>query len=121
MKPTPKGWPRLSVAIFCEDAKRAIDWLCKAFGFEVQLVVDGEAGRERHSQLIYGDALVMIAEPTGKPRQGYVTPAASPKSIGGKNTQSVMIFVDDVDAHCAHARAAGATITCEPIVSDYGA
>jgi uncharacterized glyoxalase superfamily protein PhnB len=28
--------------------------------------------------------------------------------------------VDDVDAHCERARAAGATILSEPTVSDYG-
>jgi len=32
----------------------------------------------------------------------------------------VFIYVDDVDAHCARARAAGGTITYEPTVSDYG-
>jgi uncharacterized glyoxalase superfamily protein PhnB len=32
-----------------------------------------------------------------------------------------MVYVDDVEAHCAKARAAGATITTEPKTSDYGA
>lgn len=31
------------------------------------------------------------------------------------------VFVDDVDAHCAHARAAGAEIFGEPETNDYGA
>ena len=31
-----------------------------------------------------------------------------------------MVFVDDVDAHCARARAAGARIADEPKVHDYG-
>ena len=44
----------------------------------------------------------------------------SPKSIGGVNTHGVMIYVDDADAHCKRARDAGATITYEPTVSDYG-
>ena len=119
MKPAPKGWPRLTTAVFYEDANRAIDWLCKAFGFEVQLKVE-EGGRVVHSQLVFGEALVMVAEPTGKARDGYVTPAATPSSIGGKITQSIMIFVDDAEAHCARARAAGAKITYAPTVSDYG-
>jgi uncharacterized glyoxalase superfamily protein PhnB len=45
---------------------------------------------------------------------------ASPQMVGGKNTQSICIFVDDVDAHCARARAAGATISREPKTDDYG-
>ena len=31
-----------------------------------------------------------------------------------------MLFVDDVDTHCAKARAAGAVIFNEPAVHDYG-
>jgi uncharacterized glyoxalase superfamily protein PhnB len=32
----------------------------------------------------------------------------------------MMVFVDDVDAHCARARELGATIVAEPKSSDYG-
>ena len=51
MKPTPKGWPRLSTAIFYKDAAKAIDWLCKAYGFEVRLKIDGADGLVEHSEL----------------------------------------------------------------------
>src|SRR3546814_15032795 len=47
----------------------------------------------------------------------------SPKSIGGKNTQSVHVQLnvgDDIDAHCAKARAAGAEIIAEPETQFYG-
>ena len=44
----------------------------------------------------------------------------SPRSLDGANTQSLCICVDDVDAHCARARSAGARITLEPEVHDYG-
>ncbi len=50
MKPTPAGWPRLSSAVFYDSATEAIPWLCKAFGFEVQLRVDGDDGSVDHSQ-----------------------------------------------------------------------
>ena len=43
----------------------------------------------------------------------------SPRAAGC-NTQGLMVFVDDVDAHCAQARAAGARIVDEPSVHDYG-
>ena|SRR5438105_1286981 len=116
MKNTPTGWPRISPALFYDDASTAIDWLCRAFGFEVRLKVVGDGGRIEHSELTYGDGLIMVAMAT-RPK---MTSTASPKSLGGKNTQSLMLFVDDVDAHCARARAAGATITMEPAVHDYG-
>jgi uncharacterized glyoxalase superfamily protein PhnB len=44
----------------------------------------------------------------------------SPASIGGANTQSLMVYVDDAKAHCERARGGGARITVEPKVSDYG-
>ena len=37
MKAPPKGWPRMSASVFYQDPKAAIDWLCRAFGFEVRL------------------------------------------------------------------------------------
>ncbi|MFN0102509.1 MAG: VOC family protein [Bryobacteraceae bacterium] len=122
MKQTPKGWPRLSSAIFYDDAAKAIDWLCQTFGFVVRLRVEGEGGRIEHSELTYGDALIMVA-PSGaysRPGRESFPPGASPRSIGGGNTQSILLFVDDVDEHCAHARAAGAVIAGEPQVHDYG-
>ena len=65
MKPTPKGWPRLSAAIFYDDAAGAIDWLCPAFGFEVRLKVEGDGGRIEHSELVYDEALVMVGQSGG--------------------------------------------------------
>lgn len=120
MKPTPAGWPRLSTAIYYDDAAKAIDWLCNAFGFEVRLKVEGEAGRIEHSELTFGEALVMVAQSGGRPNRPLLPPGASPLSIGGANTQNVMLFVDNVDEHCAHARKAGARIVDEPALHDYG-
>jgi uncharacterized glyoxalase superfamily protein PhnB len=119
MKPTPKGWPRLTSAAFYQDASAAIDWLCKAFGFEVRLKIDGEGGVVEHSELVFGEGVIMIGD---ERRQALKDRAImkSPKSLGGSTTQSMMLFVDDVDAHCAHARANGAIIAMEPKVSDYG-
>jgi uncharacterized glyoxalase superfamily protein PhnB len=121
MKPTPKGWPRLSTAIYYEDAAAAIDWLCRAFSFEVRLKVEGEGGRIAHSELVYGDCLIMVAQAGARPNRPQLPPGASPKSIGGANTQNVMVFVDSADEHCAQARAAGAVIVDEPQMHDYGA
>jgi uncharacterized glyoxalase superfamily protein PhnB len=118
MKPTPKGWPRLSSAVFYKDAHKAIDWLCGAFGFEVRLKVEGEGGRIEHSELVYGEALIMVGDEERQKDKGR--PMVSPASVGGANTQSIMLYVDDAAAHCERSRAAGAQITYEPTVSDYG-
>jgi len=116
MKPTPPGWPRISSAIYYEDANVAIDWLCKAFGFEVRLKVEGEGGRVEHSELVFGDGLIMVGQE--KPEKfAYMKP---PAKAGGANTQNMMVYVDDIEAHCKRARAAGAKIIVEPKNTDYG-
>ena len=120
VKNTPKGWPRISSALFYQDAGPAIDWLCRAFGFEVRLKVEGDQGRIVHSELVFGDGLIMVGEDGSTAADPARAARKSPKSVGGANTQSMMVFVDDVDAHCARARAAGAKIFAEPAVHDYG-
>jgi uncharacterized glyoxalase superfamily protein PhnB len=118
MKPAPKNWPRMSSAVYYQDANAAIEWLCKAFGFEVRLKVDGEGGLVEHSELVYDEAVIMVADE--RRQQSLARPFVSPRSVDGKNTQTLMFYVDDVEAHCARSRAAGAAITYEPKVSDYG-
>lgn len=120
MKPTPPGWPRISSALFYDDAAAAIDFLCQAFGFEVRLRIEGEGGRIEHSELAYGDGLIMVGQAGGRSDRAVPLPGASPRSLGGRNTQSLCIHVDDADAHCEHARQAGATIVEAPTTHDYG-
>jgi len=115
MKPTPPGWPRISTALYYDDPRAAIDWLCRAFGFELRLLVEGDGGSVEHSELTYGEGLVMVAGP--KPRLAF---AAPPSKVGGANTQNMMVYVDDVEAHCRRAREAGAEIVREPETTDYG-
>jgi uncharacterized glyoxalase superfamily protein PhnB len=119
MKPTPPDWPRVSPAIFYDDALGAIDWLCRAFDFEVRIKILGKDGRLAHSELSYGDGVIMVAQgATSGGASRRVT--RSPQSLDGANTQSLMLYVDDVDAHCARARSAGAVIDAEPSLHDYG-
>src|SRR5882672_2997610 len=105
MKPTPAGWPRISSSLYYRDPARMIDWLCAAFGFEVRLKVEGEAGRIEHSELTCGEGLIMVSgEKTGAAAARFGVDLKSPRSAGC-NTQNLMVHVDDVDAHCARARA----------------
>lgn len=119
MKEPPKGWPRISSAIFYDDAPAAIDWLCEAFGFEVRLKVEGEGGTVIHSELTFGEAVVMVAS-ADETTASHGGPYKSPRQLNGANTQSLFAYVDDVDAHCERAKAAGATVLQEPQVTDYG-
>lgn len=120
MKPTPSDWPRFSSSIFYQDAAAAIDWLCEAFGFEVRLKVEGDNGRIEHSELTYGEGLVMVSQEDPSSPRPWKAAMRSPRSIGNLTTQSIMFFVDDVEAHCAHSRGRGARIVEEPATHDYG-
>lgn len=96
-----------------------IDWLCQAFGFELQLKVEGECGRIEHSELRLADGLIMVCEERLGDDRRFQTDGLSPLTAKG-NTQSLMVYIDDVDAHCARARAAGGRIVAEPELHDYG-
>lgn len=116
MKPTPPGWPRISSALYYEDPAAAIDWLCRAFGFEVRLKIEGENGTIEHSELVFGEGLIMV----GGPKPEKMPHARPPTLSGGANTQNMMVYVDDVEAHFKRAKAAGAVVLKEPTTVDYG-
>jgi len=122
MKAAPKDWPRISSSVVCRDAAAEIAWLCEAFGFEVRLKVEGDGGRIEHSELTYGEGLIMVSQEGAEganAHKKWKQFMKSPQSSGGC-TQAMMIFVDDADAHCAHARSKGARILEEPATHDYG-
>ena len=104
----------LSSALSYKDPKAAFRWLEEAFSFESLMVILDADGNLAHSEMTYGNSVVMIGtEWTEKHR--------SPKSIDGINTQTVHIQIDeDVDAHCERARKAGAKILQEPETQFYG-
>ena len=82
MKPTPDDWPRISASVFYDDPRAAIDFLGRAFGFRARLVVEGDGGQIVHSELEYGEGLIMVSPIDKSPREGDARPLAarSPKS-----------------------------------------
>ena len=105
---------RLTSAVCYQDAKAALRWLEEAFGFETAMVITDAAGNLAHSEMRFGEALIMIGNEWSAQHK-------SPKSIGGLNTQTVHVHLDaDIDGHCERARAAGATILQEPADQFYG-
>ena len=120
MKPTPAGWPRIAPAVYYRNAPAMNDWFCQAFGFEVRLKVMGDDGRIAHSELTLADGLIRVGEELSGDERRFDTDRRSPIAAGC-NTQNLMVYVDDVDAHCEQARAAGAHVVAEPELHDYGA
>ena len=101
-----------------DDAPAAIEWLCKAFGFEKHLVVaDGQNGIA-HAQLSFGNGMIMLgsAENPGE----WAKLIKQPDEIGGYETQSPFLVVDDADAVYARAKAAGAKIVLDIKDQEYG-
>lgn len=83
-----------------EDAGKAIDWLCGAFGFTERLRVTGPNGIVRHAQLSVGEGAVMLGA------QGAEFRSPRPKEVN----QYVIVHVEDVDRHLDHAKRFGARI-----------
>ncbi len=98
------------------DAPAAIDWLCRAFGFERQLVVPGEDGAIAHAQLTFGNGMMMLGSRPGGDRGSADRPAPSDPSTA----HARYVIVEDADDHCAGARAAGADVFMEPEDQPYG-
>jgi uncharacterized glyoxalase superfamily protein PhnB len=85
--------------------------------FEVRIKVEGKNGRIEHSELTYGEGVVMASQQDPDSERRWKAAMRSPRSLGGASTQSIMLYVD---AHCEHARSRGARIVEEPATHDYG-
>ena len=91
-----------------QNLGEAMAWLTRAFGFqEYYRYGDGPSG----GQMWAGRAAIQVRQA----RSGQRSPAQL-----GYGTQSLTVFVDDVDEHYARAKAAGAKIVEEPHETEYG-
>lgn len=104
-------------ALRYRDAKAAIEWLGRAFGFEAQLVVPGEGSQIVHAQLRFGNGMIMLGSVKDDEFGRLMT---HPDETGGRETMSAYVVVADADAHYARATAAGAEIVRDIQDEDYG-
>jgi len=110
-KNPPADTPRVTPYLYYQDVAAALRFLADAFGFREKLRMPGSDGKIAHAEMTLGDGLVMM----GCPGADY----RNPKRLG-QTTQSLYVYVDDVDAHCARAKKAGAKIINEPEDQFYG-
>jgi uncharacterized glyoxalase superfamily protein PhnB len=98
--------PRASVIpeLAYRDVLEASEWLCRAFGFSERLRIAAH-----RVQLVFGDGAMVVTE-----LRDNATPA------GDRATHSMLMRVDDADAHRDRAAAAGARILDEPTDYPYG-
>ncbi len=106
----PPNTQRIVPYLSYKKGKSAIDFLAKAFGFEVRGVLPGPGESVMHAELGLGDSVVYLGTP-----DGY-----QPARAKAQRNAAVLVYVEDVDAHCARARQAGAAIESEPADMFYG-
>jgi uncharacterized glyoxalase superfamily protein PhnB len=82
------------------DVSAAVSWLCGRFGFVLRWQVD-----EHRAQLAFGDGAVVVA--------------SAPEGSGTR-AESVMIRVDDVDAHYERVTGLGVDVGGPPQSHAYG-
>jgi uncharacterized glyoxalase superfamily protein PhnB len=95
-----RSMPRSTVipVLTYPDVDAAVDWLCKVFGFTLRLRI----GNHR-AQLNVGDGAVAVAE-----------------GSAGAGLDSVMVRVEDVDAHHARSLEHSARVLGPPTEYPYG-
>ncbi len=92
--PTPTRTPNVYPFTRYADANGAIEWLSRVFGFEERVTYRGDEGEVHHAEMHLGPGIFMFGE-------------------GDPSEQGVYVAVDDVDAHYARAKEAGAEIVRE--------
>ena len=94
-----------------EDIKAGHDFLVTALGFTSAGLHEDGNGTVVHGEVRLGGRRIWLHAAAS----GLSTPNQAKAQTGG-----VVVLVDDVDAHFAHAKASGATILSEPTDQDYG-
>lgn len=100
-----------------KDALKAIEWLCKTFGFKTHLVVPGKNGTIAHAQLCFGNAMIMLGS---EKDNEYGKLLSTPKELNGLNTYAPYIIVDNIDEHYNKAVQGGAEIVIKIKDEEYG-
>lgn len=93
------------------DVAAAITWLTNTFGFSEHYRYGETGGLVSGAQMHLGNAWIMLH----RARPG----ASSPAQLGA-GTQSLTVFVEDIEAHYRKAKAAGAKIVEELHQTVYG-
>jgi uncharacterized glyoxalase superfamily protein PhnB len=94
-----------------QNVAGALAWLTKTFGFVEHYRYGDPEGPVSGAQMHLGDAWIML----NSARAGSVSPAQV-----GHSTQSLTVFVDDVDTHFGRAKSAGAKIVEDLHETVYG-
>lgn len=91
--------------VMADDADAELTFLQRAFGGTTGSVMRHDDGRLQHAEIAIGDSVVMLSSAT----------AAYPAT-----RSAFYLWIDDVDATFAQAKAAGGRVESEPADMPYG-
>jgi uncharacterized glyoxalase superfamily protein PhnB len=102
--------PNLMPLMRYRELAEAMGWLEQAFGFEKQIAVSDSDGEVIYGQMTYRGSLMMMGAVRDTDLDKLMR---QPDEVGGVETQSCYIVVDDADAHYARALGAGADVVLD--------
>jgi uncharacterized glyoxalase superfamily protein PhnB len=97
----PREIARLSIALYYEDPAAAARWLARVFQLGSWSGIPSEGEDSSWIELHHGTVALLLFRLDGKP------------AADATRTHMPWVYVDDLDAHFAHASAAGARILSE--------
>ena len=104
-KSIPEGYHSITPSFCVDGAQKFINFLKEVFAAQDRFKMDGPGGKVMHAELNIGDSAVMVSD---------VMPQWPAKS------NSLYVYVDDVDATYQRALKAGATSVRAPENAFYG-
>lgn len=105
--PVPRGFRMVTPYLVAEDGNALIDFVLKAFSAEEALRIPTPNGV--HGEVRIGDSMMMLG--------GGVASKKFPATL---HPSALHVYVEDADAACKKAVAAGATLIDEPRDQEYG-
>jgi PhnB protein len=113
VKPIPEGHHTVTPYLMIKGAARAIDYYERAFGAEAMMCMADPEGKVRHAEIRIGDSRLMISDEFPEEFPQF----RSAESMGG-SPMNIYLYVDDVDALCRRAIAAGG-LEIEPVADQF--
>lgn len=105
--------PRLTPVLVCSDIEAVHTFLVEAFGFDAGSLHRGDDGQVVHGEVHADGESIWLHRVSAD--HGLDSSNSHNVAFGG-----LAVLVDDVDAHCERARAAGAAIDHAPQDQPYG-
>lgn len=102
--------PNLMPLMRYRDLAESMGWLEQAFGFEKQIAVSDGDGAVIYGQMTYRGSLIMMGAVRDTDLDKLMR---QPDEVGGVETQSCYLVVEDADAHYARAQESGAEVVLE--------